>query len=78
MLDPETDAVTIYIISSTGNAEGYAKGLMSYFDKGFNKIKPLPKLRFVAVPILMYLQVHSIDESNFYIKHLSLCIIESS
>ena len=46
-LDPEADAITIYIISSSENAESSANGLMSYFYK--KGIKPLPKLCFAAV-----------------------------
>ena len=48
-LDPDTDEATIYVISSSSNAEGYAKGFLSYFYKKINTIFPMPKLEFAAV-----------------------------
>ena len=48
-LDPDTDEVTIYVISSSSNAEGYAKGFPSYFYKNVSITNPVPKLDFAAV-----------------------------
>ena len=48
-LDPDTDEVTIYVISSSSNAEGYAKGLPSYFYQNVSTTDPVPKLDFAAV-----------------------------
>ena len=50
-LDPDTDEVTIYVISSSSHAEGYAKGSLSYFYMEIDTVTivPLPKLEFAAV-----------------------------
>ena len=48
-LDPDTDKVTIYVISSSSHAEGYAKGSLSYFYMEIDTIVPMPKLEFAAV-----------------------------
>ena len=52
-LDPEKDAVTFYIVSSSTNAKGYANaitnGYWSYFIKPAKSEENPPKLHFVAV-----------------------------
>ena len=48
-LDPQVDAMTIYIVSSSENAESYAKKETSSFYQQVRSIEPLPKLDFVAV-----------------------------
>ena len=54
-LDPKTDAVTLYIVSSSINAESYAnaitKGSMSYFIDPVKDLNNLSKVRFVAAKI---------------------------
>ena len=48
-LDPQVDAMTIYIVSSSENAESYAKkGTRSFYEKA-RSTEPLQKLGFAAV-----------------------------
>ena len=50
-LDPQVDAMTIYIniVSSSENAESYAKnGTRSFYEKA-RSTEPLPKLGFAAM-----------------------------
>ena len=64
-LDPDTDEVTIYFISSSSNVEGYAKGSPSYFYEDVGKIVLMPKLNLLLSKRLMILKLKGIDKCNF-------------
>jgi len=74
-MNPEEDVVTFYTVSSSTNAEGYAKaitkGSMSYFIIPVCSKKRICQnyvlLQPKHLPTLMYLY-QMINETSFYIK----------